>query len=70
MGTALLSLWQFKDIEHIMYVYHRVYEYKYNRIISDKLSNREIVSRSLFANPITNDAFTSLVMFNKHLNYI
>lgn len=39
-------------------------------MISNKLSYREIVSRSLFANQITNDAFTSLFMVHKHLNYI
>lgn len=51
-------------------MYHRANEYKYLEMISNKLSYREIVSRSVFANPITNDALTSLLMFNKHLNYI
>lgn len=41
-----------------------------NTNITNKLSYREIVSRSVFANPITNDALTSLLMLNKHINYI
>lgn len=53
-----------------MYVYYCVYEYKYNRIILDKLSNREIVLWLLFVNLIINDVFIFLVMFNKYLNYI
>lgn len=44
----------------LLIIYHCVNEKKYYERISNKLNFKEIVLQSVFENPMTNDAFTSL----------